>query len=170
MPCKILVTASSRHGATDELAHVIGEAIAAQGLDVDIRRMDEVDTVFPYDALVIGSAVYMGRWTSEARTFLDLHEGGILGRATWLFSSGPIGDLGAEPFAADELVQKTNAREHHLFGGRLLKRSLGFKERALAGLIHAQDGDFREWAAVVAWATAIARSLADDQAGVASRS
>lgn len=143
---------------------MIGSTIASQGYAVDVRRMEDVDTVFPYDSLVIGSAVYMGRWTAEAREFVESHEGGILGRPTWLFSSGPIGELGAEPFDADELVRRTTAREHHLFGGRLLKRSLGFRERALARLVHAEDGDYRQWAAVVAWATAIARSLATERA------
>ena len=164
MTNKVLVTFSSRHGATEELAHMIGATIASQGLAVDVRRMGDVDTVFPYDSLVIGSAVYMGRWTSEAREFVELHEGGILSRPTWLFSSGPIGELGAEPFEADELVLRTRAREHHLFGGRLRQRSLGFRERALARLVRAEDGDYREWAAVVAWATAIARSLAEERA------
>ena len=143
---------------------MIGSTIAAQGLPVDVRRMGDVDTVFPYDSLVLGSAVYMGRWTDEARAFLELHEGGILSRPTWLFSSGPIGRLGRDPFGADDLVARTKAREHHLFGGRLLKRSLRLRERALAGLVHAEDGDYREWAAAVAWAIAIARSLADEQA------
>jgi menaquinone-dependent protoporphyrinogen oxidase len=164
MSTTVLVAFSSRHGATEELAHMIGSTIAAQGLPVDVRRMEDVDTAFPYGALVLGSAVYMGRWTSEAREFIDTHEGGIVGRPTWLFSSGPVGDLDTEPFEIDELVRRTQAREHHLFGGRLRKRSLGLRERALAGLLHAREGDEREWAAAVAWATAIARSLGDEQA------
>jgi menaquinone-dependent protoporphyrinogen oxidase len=165
MSVKILVAASSRHGATDELAQMIGSTIAEHGLVVDVRKMDDVATVFPYDALVLGSAVYMGRWLSEARRFVDLHEGGILSRPTWLFSSGPVGtSAGADPFDADELVRRTGARDHHLFGGRLLKSSLGLRERAFTGLLHVPDGDHREWAAAAAWATAIARTLADELA------
>jgi menaquinone-dependent protoporphyrinogen oxidase len=165
MSVKILVAASSRHGATDELAQMIGSTIAQHGLVVDVRQMDDVDTVFPYDALVLGSAVYMGRWLSEARQFVDLHEGGILSRPTWLFSSGPIGtSAGADTFDADALVRRTGARDHHLFGGRLLKGSLGLRERAVARLLRVPDGDHREWAAAAAWATAIARTLADERA------
>jgi menaquinone-dependent protoporphyrinogen oxidase len=165
MSVKILVAASSRHGATDELAQMIGSTIAQHGLVVDVRQMDDVDTVFPYDALVLGSAVYMGRWLSEARQFVDVHEGGILSRPTWLFSSGPIGtSAGADTFDADALVRRTGARDHHLFGGRLLKGSLGLRERAVARLLRVPDGDHREWAAAAAWATAIARTLADERA------
>src|SRR6185503_15041081 len=104
---------------------------------------------------VLGSAVYLDRWTTEARQFVDLHREGIAGRPTWLFSSGPIGqDIGVERFDASELVEKTRARDHHLFGGRLRKRSLRLGERAIAGLLGAQDGDHREWAAATAWALA----------------
>lgn len=161
----VLVAVSSRHGSTDELARKIAATIAEHGLAVDVRPMDEVDTVFPYEALVLGSAVYMGRWLRDAREFVDLHRDGILTRPTWLFSSGPIGDsAGAEPFDAEALVRKTGARDHHLFGGRLVKSSLNLRERAFAGLLHVPEGDYREWAAAAAWATAIARTLADQRA------
>ena len=165
MNVKVLVASSSRHGATDELARMLAATMAERGLSVEFRRMEDVDTVFPYDALVLGSAVYMGRWTPEARAFVDQHQGGIVTRPTWLFSSGPIGDYpAAEPFDADELARLTGAREHHLFGGRLLTSSLGFRERAFARLLHVPAGDHREWAAAAAWATAIARTLVDEQA------
>lgn len=165
MGTKVLVASSSRHGATEELARMLATTLAGQGLDVDVRRMEDVDTVFPYDALVLGSAVYMGRWTPEAREFVDLHEGGILTRPTWLFSSGPIGDyVGGDPFDADPLMRQTRAREHHLFGGRLLTSSLGLRERAFARMLHVPAGDYREWAAAAAWATAIARTLIDERA------
>jgi len=165
MTMRVLVASSSRHGATNELAETIASTIADQGFDVDVRRMDDVDTVSSYDALVLGSAVYMDRWTSEARAFVELHEGGIATRPTWIFSSGPIGEFdGVEPFDAKELAERTHARDHHLFGGRLVKSSLGLRERAFASLLHVPDGDDREWAAAAAWATAIARTLADEQA------
>ena len=165
MGIDVLVAFSSRHGATDELARMVAATISGEGLEVDVRRMHDVDTVFAYDALVLGSAVYMGRWTAEAREFVEAHEGGILTRPTWLFSSGPIGDsAGAEPFDAARLVRTTRAREHHLFGGRLLMSSLGVRERVFARLLHVPAGDYREWAAAAAWATAIARTLADEPA------
>lgn len=159
---KVLVAASSRHGSTDELAHAIGATIAGRGVCVEVRRLEEVESVLPYDALVLGSAVYMDRWLKEARHFVEEHREGISTRPTWLFSSGPIG--GGTEFDATALVEATRARDHHLFGGRLVKASLGIRERAIAGLVHAEEGDHRDWAAVAAWATAIARTLADQAA------
>lgn len=168
MSSKVLVASSSRHGATEELARMLATTMAEQGLTVEVRRMADVDTVFPYDALVLGSAVYMGRWTPEARAFVEEHKSGIAARPTWLFSSGPVGDsLGAEPFDADDLMRETGAKEHHLFGGRLETASLGLRERMFARMLQVESGDYREWPAAAAWATAIARIVAG---GVASPS
>jgi menaquinone-dependent protoporphyrinogen oxidase len=104
----------------------------------------------------------MGRWTKEAQHFVAEHGEVIATRPTWLFSSGPIGESGGVD--ASQLVEATHAREHHLFGGRLVKALLGRRERALAGLLRAPEGDHREWAVVTAWATAIARTITDELA------
>jgi menaquinone-dependent protoporphyrinogen oxidase len=169
MSINVLVASSSKHGATDELARRLAATMSEQGLAVEVRRMADVDTVFPYHALVLGSAVYMGRWTPEARAFVEEHEGGIVTRPTWLFSRCPMGRRPPGATHGDaQFPHTTQARGHHLFGGRLVTSSLGLRERAFARLLHVPAGDFREWAAAAAWATAIARTLADEQ-GVASQ-
>jgi menaquinone-dependent protoporphyrinogen oxidase len=157
---KVLVATATRHGATEELAQCIARTIAANGVAVDVRRIDEVASVRGYDALVLGSAVYMGKWLAAARRFVERHRDEIANRPTWLFSSGPVGDgNGSEEFDGTALVTETRARDHHLFGGRLEKRLLTRRERAITRLLRIEDTDRREWDAAVAWATAIARSL-----------
>ena len=42
--------------------------------------------------MVLGSAVYAGRWLEPAREYAATHAGGLRTRPTWLFSSGPIGE------------------------------------------------------------------------------
>src|SRR4051812_11266359 len=120
---KVLVATASRHGATAEIGESIAVLLRGYGLEVDVRRMEDVDTLYPYDAFVLGSAVYMGSWLRTAHRFVDEHAELIRSRPTWLFSSGPIGrpphEAPSESFDADELVQETNARGHQLFGGRL---------------------------------------------------
>ena len=86
---KVLVASASRHGATTEIADAIGDILRAQGLEVDVREMDAVDTVYPYDAYVLGSAVYIGSWLHSARDFIDEHWELLATRPTWLFSSAP---------------------------------------------------------------------------------
>ena len=159
----VLVAYASRHGATEEIARAIGRELSSAALSVDVRPMDEVDTVDDYSAFVLGSAIYMGAWMPDARAFLERHRPAIAKRPTWLFSSGPIGEPavnGSKAFTATELVAAVSARDHHLFGGRLDSSTLDLGERLVARLVRARDGDHRDWAIVAAWGIAISRALA----------
>jgi menaquinone-dependent protoporphyrinogen oxidase len=159
----VLVASASKHGATAEIAQAIGDVLESNGVAIEVKRVEDVDTVMPYDAFVLGSAVYMGNWLRVARDFVDEHADTISQRPTWLFSSGPIADQPADSeFDGSALVSMTRAREHHLFGGRLDKQRLGVLERVATRVVHAPAGDYREWDAVAAWATSIARALADE--------
>lgn len=156
---RVLVTWASRHGSTAEIARTIESVLAENGVAVEARPMAEVDTLYPYDAFVVGSAVYMGSWLREARAFVDEHHELLATRPTWLFSSGPIGDaVGADSFDPSELLASTRARGHQLFPGRLQRANLRLRERLVTSALHIEDGDYRDWAAIVAWATAVARS------------
>ena len=66
---KILLTSSSKHGSTDEVAAVIAERLQAAQIDVETKRPEDVDSVEEYDAFILGSAVYMTKWTPEAVDF-----------------------------------------------------------------------------------------------------
>lgn len=159
----VLVAFASRHGATDELAHMIGDVIASSGLTVDVRRMEDVDEPSSYSAYVLGSAIYMGAWLPAARSFVEEHRELIVERPSWLFSSGPIGEPsheGRDAFEAGGLLAATGARDHHLFGGKLDRRGLGVRERLVTRLVRVPEGDFRDLEIAAAWATAISRTLA----------
>jgi menaquinone-dependent protoporphyrinogen oxidase len=159
----VLVATASRHGATEEIAAAIGQVLEGQGLAVNVKRMENVDTVLPYDACVLGSAVYVGTWLRGARAFIDEHAEALALRPTWLFSSGPIGSppqrVASDSVDVRDLAEKTRARDHHVFSGKLEKSRLGLSERVLVGALHVPEGDYREWDAVSAWATVIARVL-----------
>src|SRR4051794_8974088 len=63
---KILVTAASRHDATDEIATAIAEALTRRGHEAEACSIDAASPE-GYDAVVLGSAVYIGRWLKPAR-------------------------------------------------------------------------------------------------------
>jgi len=162
----VLVAFASRHGATEEIARAIGSELSSAGLSVDVRPMDEVDSLQAYSACVLGSAVYMGSWMPVARQFLERHRRLLATRPTWLFSSGPIAEPPADgptAFDATALLASANARDHHLFGGKLDHRTLSARERLITRLVRAQDGDHRDWAIVAAWSAAISRALAAER-------
>jgi len=164
---KVLVTAASEHGATTELAAWIGAGLAANGVDAEVRKLEEIDDLDRYGAFVVGSAIYLGQWLKPARTFVEAHAGDLARRPTWLFSTGPI--VGNPPPRDDpnamragfveRLVETTHARGHKLFGGKLAKSNLNWREKIAVGCAHASDGDFRDRGAVDEWAATIAGQL-----------
>jgi menaquinone-dependent protoporphyrinogen oxidase len=164
---RILVTAGSKHGATHEIADAIARALQDDGVTAVSVPVERNPDPADFDAVVLGSAVYAGRWRDEARHWASTRAAVLRDRPVWLFSSGPIGE---PPFPPDEphdappLVQVTGARAHRVFPGRLDKSLLTFPERAMVTAMRAPLGDFRDWAAVRAWAADIATALHAEEA------
>jgi menaquinone-dependent protoporphyrinogen oxidase len=90
---------ASRHGATREIADAVAGVLRAAGLDVRVEDAGTSPGPTGDEALVLGSAVYYGRWLPSARAFAEKHAAALSDRPVWLFSSGPVGD----PGIADEL-------------------------------------------------------------------
>jgi menaquinone-dependent protoporphyrinogen oxidase len=146
-----------------EIAEAIGRALDEAGMAAAVEPIDDVGDLVPYEAVVLGSAVYIGHWLPPARAFAERNAEALQARSTWLFSSGPIGDpprpKAEDAVKVDELMAMTGAREHRLFGGRIDKHRLGFGERAVMLAVGGKDGDFRDWDAIATWAGEIAGAL-----------
>jgi menaquinone-dependent protoporphyrinogen oxidase len=160
---RILVTAASKHGATMEMASAIGRALTDAGMELVVRPINELNGVADFDAVVLGSGVYMGRWMSEATEFVERHAVELQARPVWLFSSGPVGSPDpkpeGDPTGIGELVAAVQARGHRTFAGRLDRGRLGIGEKLIISAVGAPDGDFRDWEAMKAWAREIAVDL-----------
>jgi menaquinone-dependent protoporphyrinogen oxidase len=162
---RVLVTAASRHSATSEMAKVIADTLEARGIEVVLRRPELVGHLTGYDAVVLGSAIYFGRWLEPVTQLVERTGTQMRAIPVWLFSSGPIGDLseGTELSADTEsMLHATGAREHRLFGGRLDRDRLSLAERAITRLLRVAESDHRSWADITTWAEGIAASLEAD--------
>jgi menaquinone-dependent protoporphyrinogen oxidase len=153
----VLVAYASKHGSTAEIAEAIADALRAAGLLVDCVQADRVTGLEPYDAVVLGSAVYMKRWRREARRFLHRHASALRERPFWVFSSGPVGDPAmddpawTEPRRTIAEAERLGVREHVVFGGTATG--------AMARNTPPEYRDRRDWDAIRAWAAAIADAL-----------
>jgi menaquinone-dependent protoporphyrinogen oxidase len=159
---KVLVTVASRHGSSWLIGDAIREELVATGAKVTLIEPELVESITDFDAVVLGSGVYAGRWLGPARTFAKRHEAELAGKPLWLFSSGPIGDPAKPtqpPVEALELAQRLHARDHQVFEGRLERDLLGFGERAIVRVVGAESGDYRPWVAITTWARGIATAL-----------
>jgi len=160
---KVLISAASRHGATLQIAQTIGTVLEEAGLEVDLVAPERVGDVDSYDALVVGSGVYAGRWLAPARELLERAAAQLDGRPVWLFSSGPVGDPAKPsepPRDGLELTRHVGALDHQVFEGKVDRDRLGIAERAMVRVVGASTGDFRPWEAIIEWARGIAAELA----------
>jgi menaquinone-dependent protoporphyrinogen oxidase len=164
---KILVTAASRHGSTTQIGEWVAAVLRSHGHDADVLAPGRVTSLSGYGAVVLGSAVYMGGWLKEAKSFANRFRGDLADRRVWLFSSGPVGD----PLVpADQLVKlgdlltRSGAVAHRMFSGSLDATALSIRERIAVRAIGVSAGDYRDWDAIAEWASAIAEALDRDPA------
>jgi menaquinone-dependent protoporphyrinogen oxidase len=168
MGTRVLVAFASKHGSTGEIAEAIGEELRSLGSEVDVRPAAEVADVLHYDAFVVGSAVYNGRWRGEARSLLKRLERECPARATWLFSSGPTGgspeadaaveaarraSSSAAPQDIVRAVRRIAVQGHVTFTGKVGDAATGVLERFVP------RGDWRDFEQVAAWARSIDGAL-----------
>lgn len=159
---KILLTCSSRHGSTDEVAGVIAERLRAAGLDVTVAKPEDVTDVSGYDAFVLGSAVYMTHWTEEAVDFTKRFAEELRNHPVWAFSVGlsglPKGKV-SDPHRIGPVLLSIDPEDHVTFAGRFDPSRLSLRERTIARMGGASEGDFRDFDAVRTWADSIATTL-----------
>jgi menaquinone-dependent protoporphyrinogen oxidase len=182
---KVLVVYGSRHGGTQGIAERIARVLTTEGLDAQVEAADRVHDIGAPDAVVIGSAVYMGSWLKEPVGFVERHAAELAARDVWLFSSGPIPNP-ARPSSdpehmdafgpmdgpgsggrkkLDELIALTHPRGHKVFLGvfdpndapKAMSERLARMLPAVKKIL--PTGDFREWDVIEAWALEIATAV-----------
>lgn len=164
---RVLVAVASRHGSTRQIGDRIGAKLHDAGFDVRLDEVDRITHLDDVDAIVLGSAVYMGRWEPAARLFVDEYLEELAAIPAWVFSSGPIGLFGSTPGSIrdhEETVHALSAVDSRLFGGDLNLENLSMGERLISKLLRVPAGDFRDWDAIEQWAGTIAQALVPDLA------
>ncbi|MFE9592976.1 flavodoxin domain-containing protein [Streptomyces sp. NPDC006294] len=162
----MLITYGTKNGSTAEIADIIASVLRNEGLETEVLPPSEVTDVHPYDAVVIGGALYMGRWHRDARRFARQHAGALRERPVWLFSSGPLDASASERdipavTGARRAQRRTHARDHVTFGGRLEAGAKGRMAKAI--LDEGRGGDFRDLDRIAKWARGVATEVKDPE-------
>jgi menaquinone-dependent protoporphyrinogen oxidase len=171
MDNKILVAYATKYGSTAEIAQKIGEVLINSGLETDVLPVDRVRDLDLYQAVVIGSAVYIGQWRKEAVKFLKSNEKKLINKDVWLFSSGPAGEGDPVelmngwrfPAGLQPVADRLRPRDIAIFHGSVNPNKLNSIEKWMLNNVKSPVGDFRDWEAIIAWATAIAEALRNSE-------
>jgi menaquinone-dependent protoporphyrinogen oxidase len=168
---RVLVAYASKTGSTRGIAECIGEKLRKNGTWVDVSNVGSANDLDKYDAFVIGSALYMFHWMKEARQFVSENRSVLACRPVWIFSSGPTGTKTTDKKGRDlrevsgpkeigELRESINPRDHHVFFGAFypdrVKGATGWFSRFVP---KEDQGDFRNWSEIEAWANNITDTL-----------
>lgn len=71
---KILIAYTTNAGTTAEVAQAVGDELAKDArLTVDVKQLEEVESLEPYSAVVVGAPMIFG-WHRGARKFIKKHQ------------------------------------------------------------------------------------------------
>jgi menaquinone-dependent protoporphyrinogen oxidase len=168
----ILVVYGSSRGGTEGLAQMVGQGLRQAGFGVEVLNARRVKGVAGYQAVIVGGALYTGRWHPDARRFVKRNQRELRTMPTYFFSSGPLDDsavTGDVPpvRGVRALMQRVGAHGHVTFGGRLAPDARGFPAAAMAKKL---SGDWRDPQQVESWVTEIASAVAAEAVRVEEQS
>ncbi|MFF9332051.1 flavodoxin domain-containing protein [Streptomyces albogriseolus] len=162
MEQKVLVAYGSANGSTEEMAEAVAGVLRRTEITAEVLPARSVTDLDRYGAVVVGGALYAGRWHKDARRFVRRHRGALAHRPVWFFSSGPLDptasqrDIPPVP-GVKRAMAGLDVRGHATFGGCLTDGAQGRVARMI--LRNGKGGDFRDFAAVEHWAAGLAKEL-----------
>lgn len=125
-----------------------------------VRAAADVADLDAYDAVILGSAIYMGRLHGDARAFLRRHRDGLEARPLAVFAMGPRTLAEEDVVSSRRQLDAVLAKEPTLhpvattvFGGAFDPAQHRFPFNRMP------PSDVRDWAAIRAWGDQVATSL-----------
>jgi menaquinone-dependent protoporphyrinogen oxidase len=156
---KALVTFASKYGSTAQMASKIAVRLKTEGIKTDLKPVAEVTDLHEYDAVILGSAIYIGQWRKEAVSFIRNHAEDLTNKKVWVFSTGPTGEGDPVvllngwkyPEKVMNTIEKIKPVDVKVFHGSLDRSNLNQLEKLALKMVKAPEGDFRDWRKIDEW-------------------
>jgi len=156
----ILVAYATKKGSTRVVAGSILATLREWGLEVEFEPAEKVRDLGRYTAVVLGGALYMGRWHRDARSFLKRHRKALAGIPVAFFAMGPRTTEEQDIAASREQLERALEKVPELkpvsiaiFGGVVDPSDHHFPFNRMP------KSDARDWDAIRDWAIELAVSL-----------
>ena len=162
---KILVAYATKCGSTGEIAQEIGKVLCEAGVSADVQPMKNVRDVSGYQAVVLGSAVRMGQWLSEATRFAETHRQALQALPVACFAVCLEMTKGTEESRRtaesylDPVREMLHPAADAAFAGVMDYKKLSFLFRLMMRAMKSEEGDYRDWEAIRSWAAGLPEVL-----------
>jgi menaquinone-dependent protoporphyrinogen oxidase len=166
---KILVAYATGYGSTGEVAKAIGQVISEEGAEVDVRSVKEIKELSSYDAIILGSAIRVGKPLGKAVKFVEKHKE-YLNQvpfacfAVCLTMKEDTEDNRQMVMSyLKPITEKVKPVDAGLFGGMVETGKLSFIHRMMIKAVKAPEGDFRDFNLIRSWAKEVIPKLEGDR-------
>jgi len=162
MSARIVVAFATRYGSTGEVAEALAGTLRETGIDAEAKPAGALRSLEGYDAVVLGTPIYLGALLKDAQTFLEKHRKTLEQLPVAVFALGPA--------SADDELEGSQAQlslalaklawfspvATTVFVGRYDPARLRFFDKALTALpaspLHGRPArDDRDWSAIRDW-------------------
>lgn len=158
---RVLVAYASRYGSTGGVADAIGKELCGKGLATDVALIRDAGDPGSYQGVIVGSAIYMGKWMPEATDFVKnnrklLSQLPVAYFLVCMTLSQPTEEKRAEVLSYMDPILKTAPEVRPVgigtFAGALDYSNLSWLNKKILKAKGSPEGDFRDWNAIRAWA------------------
>jgi menaquinone-dependent protoporphyrinogen oxidase len=168
---KILITYDTEHGATSTIVDRIADVLCEKGYQVDLKLARNVKDISQYDGVVAGSPIYEFKWLDGTMRFLKRFRFALADKPVALFitctylkdeNDTPERRAKAVDLYVEPVMKKTGIAEPVSIGilsGEFWYSELYPMEYIRMKLAKFEEGDFRNWDKIEAWANELAEAF-----------
>jgi menaquinone-dependent protoporphyrinogen IX oxidase len=116
---KILVAYATNAGTTADVARMVADELGLKGVEVEVRQIEEVTSVEPYGAVILGAPMILG-WHRGAVKFLKQHTEALSRRpVAYFITAMRLTDMGETtvdgvPISVDPALSRPPQKSGHL--------------------------------------------------------
>ncbi len=156
-----MITDASKYGSTGGVADAIGKELCSKGMAADVALIKNANDIGSYHGVVVGSAIYMGKWMSDALDFVKknkdiLHRVPVAYFLVCMTLYEPTEKNRAEVLSYMDPVLKAVPEVKPIgigtFAGALEYKKLSWLYKKILKSKRTPEGGFRNWNAIRAWA------------------
>jgi len=161
MEKRVLVTYASKYGSTGGVADAIGRELCSTGVAADVVVIKNAVNLSSYQGVVIGSAIYMGKWMPEAIDFVKknrdiMRQVPVAYFLVCMSLSHPTEENRAKVSSYMDPILKAVPEIRPVgigtFAGALDYNNLSWINKKTLKSKGTPEGDFRDWNAIRTWA------------------